>query len=97
MTMPGDTDPTLGTVDAHGSDRGTDGALDTKASKVYEVRLRSRKGSFKDVWWRHALAIIALVWALFPVLYILSAALNPVGTLNATSPQIGRASCRERV
>lgn len=38
------------------------------------------------VWWRHALAIIALVWALFPVLYILSAALNPVGTLNATSP-----------
>lgn len=38
------------------------------------------------VWWRHALAIVALVWALFPVLYILSAALNPVGTLSATSP-----------
>lgn len=38
------------------------------------------------VWWRHALALVALAWALFPVLYILSAALNPVGTLSATSP-----------
>lgn len=38
------------------------------------------------VWWRHALALVALAWALFPVLYILSAALNPAGTLSATSP-----------
>lgn len=38
------------------------------------------------VWWRHALAILALVWALFPVLFILSAALNPAGTLNSASP-----------
>ena len=38
------------------------------------------------VWWRHALAIVALIWALFPVLFILSAALNPAGTLSASSP-----------
>ena len=57
MTMPGDTDPTLGAVDAHGSDRGTDGALDTKASKVYELNTKSRRGSFRNVWWRHALAL----------------------------------------
>ncbi|WP_109471768.1 sugar ABC transporter permease [Ornithinimicrobium cavernae] len=38
------------------------------------------------VWWRHALAVLALVWALFPVLFILSAALNPAGTLNSASP-----------
>lgn len=38
------------------------------------------------LWWRHALAIIALVWALFPVLYILSAALNPAGTMSSSSP-----------
>lgn len=38
------------------------------------------------VWWRHALALVALAWALFPVLYILSAALDPAGTLSATSP-----------
>ncbi|MGC5585429.1 sugar ABC transporter permease [Ornithinimicrobium sp. W1679] len=38
------------------------------------------------VWWRHALALVALVWALFPVMFILSAALNPAGTLSASSP-----------
>ena len=38
------------------------------------------------IWWRHALAVLALIWALFPVLFILSAALNPVGTLNSASP-----------
>ncbi len=38
------------------------------------------------VWWRHLLAIIALAWALFPVLFILSAALNPAGTLSSSSP-----------
>ena len=84
MTMPGDTDPTLGTVDAHGSDRGTDGALDTKASKVYEVRLKSRKGSFKDVWWRHALALLALAFALFPIIFIVSSAFNNAGTLSTS-------------
>ncbi len=44
--------------------------------------MRRRSG----VWWRHALALVALVWALFPVLFILSAALNPAGTLSASSP-----------
>lgn len=38
------------------------------------------------VWWRHLLAIIVVIWALFPVMFIVSAALNPAGTLNATSP-----------
>ena len=38
------------------------------------------------VWWRHLLAIIVVIWALFPVMFIVSAALNPAGTLNASSP-----------
>lgn len=38
------------------------------------------------VWWRHLLAIVVVIWALFPVLFIVSAALNPAGTLSATSP-----------
>lgn len=36
------------------------------------------------VWWRHALAALALVWALFPLVYIVSAALNPAGTLSTS-------------
>lgn len=84
MTMPGDTDPTLATVDAHGSDRGKDGRLDTKASKVYEVTTKSRRGSFKAVWWRHALALLALAFALFPILFIVSSAFNNAGTLSTS-------------
>lgn len=36
-------------------------------------------------WWRHALAILALVWALFPIMFLLSAALNPSGQLATSS------------
>lgn len=41
-----------------------------------------RRGSFGRVWWRHGLAILALVWSLFPIVFIISAALNPSGTMN---------------
>lgn len=34
------------------------------------------------VWWRHLLAVVAIVWALFPIVFIISAAINPSGTLN---------------
>ncbi|WP_286956951.1 MULTISPECIES: sugar ABC transporter permease [Arsenicicoccus] len=40
-------------------------------------------------WWRHVLGIIALVWALFPILFLVSAALNPSGQL-ASSDLIPR-------
>jgi arabinogalactan oligomer / maltooligosaccharide transport system permease protein len=38
--------------------------------------------SSRGVWWRHGLAILALVWSLFPIVFIISAALNPSGTMN---------------
>ncbi len=43
---------------------------------------RSRSGG---VWWRHALAILALVYALFPILFIVSSAFNNSGTLQTSS------------
>lgn len=54
------------------------------ASKRAAASTVSRPRS--GVWWRHALALVALVWALFPVMFILSAALNPAGTLSSSSP-----------
>lgn len=36
--------------------------------------------------WRHAVAIIAVIFALFPILYIINVALNPVGSLAAACP-----------
>ncbi len=38
-----------------------------------------------EVGWRHVVAVLALVWALVPVLYLLSAALNPLGTLSSST------------
>jgi arabinogalactan oligomer/maltooligosaccharide transport system permease protein len=40
---------------------------------------------FGELGWRHLIGIVAVVWALFPVLYIVSAALNPLGTVVSTS------------
>ena len=44
-------------------------------------RLRSSGGG---IWWRHGLAILALIWALFPIVFIVSAAINPSGTLSTS-------------
>ena len=43
------------------------------------------RGIGRRVWWRHALAILALIWALFPIVFIVSAAINPSGTLSTSS------------
>ncbi len=49
-----------------------------------EIKLSGAKW-WKEVGWRHVVGLIAVVWALFPVLYIVSAALNPLGTVVSTS------------
>jgi arabinogalactan oligomer/maltooligosaccharide transport system permease protein len=43
---------------------------------------RPRRGPSRGIWWRHGLAFLALVWSLFPIVFIISAALNPSGTMN---------------
>ena len=46
---------------------------------------RPRRASGGGVWWRHLLGLLALAWSLFPIVFILSAALDPAGTLNTAS------------
>ncbi|OFE15850.1 sugar ABC transporter permease [Humibacillus sp. DSM 29435] len=41
------------------------------------------RGLGRSVWWRHGLAVVALIWALFPIVFLISAAFNPSGTLNS--------------
>lgn len=36
--------------------------------------------------WRHLVALLAVAFALFPILYIINVALNPVGSLSAACP-----------
>lgn len=54
--------------------------VDGMASTSEPQRSRGSRG----VWWRHLLAVLALVWALFPILFLISAAVNPAGTLSSS-------------
>ncbi len=40
---------------------------------------------FAEVGWRHVVGILAVLWALFPISYIVSASLNPLGNVVSTS------------
>jgi arabinogalactan oligomer / maltooligosaccharide transport system permease protein len=46
------------------------------------ARRRRRRRRPGNDWWRHAIAILVVVWALFPVAYVTSAAFNPVSALS---------------
>ncbi|GAA2706036.1 sugar ABC transporter permease [Micromonospora olivasterospora] len=46
---------------------------------------RASKGRwFAQVGWRHVVGVLAVAFSLFPILFVLSAALNPLGTLSST-------------
>ncbi|GAB7193487.1 ABC transporter permease subunit [Kineococcus sp. NUM-3379] len=51
---------------------------------VAETRLRGARW-WKEVGWRHVVGLVAVAAAVFPILFIVSAALNPLGTLASTS------------
>jgi len=48
-------------------------------------RRRKKRPSLADTWWRHAIALFAVVIALFPVGYIVSAAFNGDNSLSGSS------------
>ncbi len=49
------------------------------------VRLGSAQGGWlRRVGWRHAIGLLALAFSIFPILFVLSAALNPLGTLSSS-------------
>ncbi|MET7836603.1 sugar ABC transporter permease [Micromonospora sediminicola] len=45
---------------------------------------RARGRWFSQVGWRHLVGVLAVVFSLFPILFVISAALNPLGTLSST-------------
>jgi len=46
---------------------------------------RPRRPPFRDLWWRYAVAIVAIGFAVFPAVYILSAAFDPIPSLSTSS------------
>lgn len=53
----------------------------TKTPKPAPMPRRSFSVWFKQTGWRHLIGIVMLVFSAFPLLYVLSASLNPGGTL----------------
>lgn len=49
---------------------------------------------FADKGWRHLVAWVVIIFALFPLLYILSASLNPIGTLTGSNQLFSQISTR---
>ncbi|MFG1762625.1 sugar ABC transporter permease [Micromonospora parva] len=45
---------------------------------------RRRGRWFAQVGWRHLVAVLAVLFSLFPIVFVVSAALNPLGTLSTT-------------
>ncbi|MEH1026854.1 sugar ABC transporter permease [Micromonospora profundi] len=45
---------------------------------------RTRKRWFAQVGWRHLVGVLAVAFSLFPILFVISAAFNPLGTLSST-------------
>lgn len=70
--VPGGHDPVTSTVAPQTPQESTGTSPATAAS--YKT----------GVWWRHALALLALAFAFFPILFILSSAFNNAGTLSTS-------------
>ncbi len=63
----------------------------TKADSASPAPLRAAPRMSFGRWvtqigWRHAIALVAVFFALFPIFYIISVSLNPVGSLSAACP-----------
>ena len=52
--------------------------------RTAEKAIPPRPSSSRGIWWRHGLAILALVWSLFPIIFLVSAAINPAGSLETS-------------
>ena len=57
----------------------------TEKVQTLAPRRRSFGAWFADTGWRHLVAIVVSAFALFPLLYVVSASLNPKGTLTGSN------------
>ena len=57
----------------------------TEATPVVRTaEARRKKSSFASDWWRYLVGLLAIVFAVFPILYVISSAFNPVDSLGST-------------
>lgn len=75
------------------------GAIVTEAGVRGEGREPRRPFGkyFRETGWRHLVGIVAVVFALFPLLYVISASLNPGGTLLSANSLFSKVSLESYV
>ena len=66
------------------AERAVAAALETAAGVAAEAP-KPERPPFREVWWRYLVGLIAMAFALFPVVYVVSAAFNPVPSLSTAS------------
>ena len=49
---------------------------------------------WKEVGWKHILAVILMLYCIFPLLYVVSASLNPGGTISGSTSSHWRTTAR---
>lgn len=60
--------------------------VETQTGEKVTVRNTiSRKRWFREVGWRHIVGVLAVLYSAFPIVYIVSAALNPAGTMTGSN------------
>jgi arabinogalactan oligomer/maltooligosaccharide transport system permease protein len=69
--------------DATAAERALTLALETAAGATESPT--PERPPFREVWWRYVVGLVAMAFALFPVVYIVSAAFNPVPSLSTAS------------
>ncbi|MFJ2542596.1 sugar ABC transporter permease [Microbacterium sp. NPDC087589] len=67
------------------TDTGTARPVAVDVAQNLAPRRRSVGAWFADTGWRHVIAIVVSAFALFPLLYVVSASLNPNGTLTGSN------------
>jgi arabinogalactan oligomer/maltooligosaccharide transport system permease protein len=70
---------------SHSDQTVAENATDTATAYEPTKRRRSFGRWFADTGWRHVVAIVVSIFAIFPLLYVLSASLNPQGTLTGSN------------
>jgi arabinogalactan oligomer / maltooligosaccharide transport system permease protein len=77
--------PQAGNVTAPAERAGRRSTTRTAVAAGASARRMPRARWWREIGWRHVVAVIAIVYALFPISYIVSAALNPLGTVVSTT------------
>lgn len=56
-----------------------------RASAHRAANQMSRARWWSDIGWRHVVGVLAVIYSVFPILYIISAAINPAGTMTGSN------------